>query len=108
MIDAALTNLGAERIFEGISPHAPYSVEPDGFRECVDMADTICSPITTHLAESLDEERLLNDHSGPLRELWEAMGAWDDHVPRFAGSPVAFADSVGCWLRWRWVRCSRM
>jgi hypothetical protein len=37
----------------------------------------------------------LAEHSGPFRELWDRLGAWDDSVPRFPGGPIRFAASLG-------------
>jgi cytosine/adenosine deaminase-related metal-dependent hydrolase len=83
------------RLRVGITPHAPYTVEPDAYRRCVSWSRQTGRPICTHLAESPEEARFLRHHEGPLREMWEALGAWTSDVPRFDGSPVAFAASVG-------------
>jgi cytosine/adenosine deaminase-related metal-dependent hydrolase len=79
----------------GISPHAPYSVEPNGYRLCLDTAVRHDLPIMTHLAETLDEAAFLADHAGPLRELWDWLGGWDDDIPCFTGGPIRFAQSLG-------------
>jgi cytosine/adenosine deaminase-related metal-dependent hydrolase len=79
----------------GISPHAPYSIEARGYQRCLEVARQLDRPICTHLAESLDEASFLARHEGPLRELWRAIGGWDDDVPRFAGGPIRFARSIG-------------
>jgi cytosine/adenosine deaminase-related metal-dependent hydrolase len=79
----------------GISPHAPYSVEADGYRRCLHTAVERGLPITTHLAETPDEAAFLSDHSGPLRELWDWLGGWDEQIPRFTGGPIRFAQSLG-------------
>jgi cytosine/adenosine deaminase-related metal-dependent hydrolase len=83
------------RLRVGLSPHAPYSVEARGYERCVELARTSGFPLSTHLAESADEVAFLAEHAGPLRQLWTALQAWDDHVPRFAGGPIRFAQSVG-------------
>ena len=79
----------------GLSPHAPYSIEPDGYRRCLAMARQHHMPLTTHLAESPDETSFLAQHAGPLRELWRQLDRWDDAVPRFDGGPIRFANSLG-------------
>ena len=79
----------------GISPHAPYSIEIEGYRHCVETSRQLCVPLATHLAETPDEAIFLRDHSGPLREIWEFLGAWDDAVPRFDGGPIRLMESVG-------------
>lgn len=85
----------AERLRIGISPHAPYSVEPHGYRRCLAAARSSGFPIATHLAETRDEETFLADHTGPFRDLWAYLDAWDEDVPTFAGGPIRFAASLG-------------
>lgn len=79
----------------GLTPHAPYSVELDLYRKCVDLARSASLPLATHLAETPDEATFLASHSGPFRELWDLLGAWDEDVPRFAGGPIRFARHIG-------------
>jgi cytosine/adenosine deaminase-related metal-dependent hydrolase len=79
----------------GISPHAPYSIEPNGFRRCLAAAIDQNLPLATHLAESTDEAEFLDAHTGPLRKLWTQLDGWDDHVPRFSGGPIRYAQSLG-------------
>jgi cytosine/adenosine deaminase-related metal-dependent hydrolase len=79
----------------GLSPHAPYSVEFDGYRRCVEVARSRGIPLTTHLAESHDEAQFLATHEGPFRELWMALKGWDDQVPQFVGGPIRFAKAAG-------------
>jgi cytosine/adenosine deaminase-related metal-dependent hydrolase len=79
----------------GISPHAPYSVETDGYRRCLQVAQQQSLPIATHLAESIDEAEFLAAQSGPLRELWERIGGWDQAVPRFQGGPIHMVAELG-------------
>ncbi len=79
----------------GLTPHAPYSIEPDGYRRCLQIAREKNLPLATHLAETADEAPFLADHSGPLRDLWNAWLTWDDSVPRFPAGPIRFAQSLG-------------
>jgi cytosine/adenosine deaminase-related metal-dependent hydrolase len=79
----------------GISPHAPYSMEPDGYRRCLSAAIERGLPLTTHLAETRDETDFVANHTGPLRDLWNWLGGWDEQIPRFAGGPIRFAKSLG-------------
>jgi cytosine/adenosine deaminase-related metal-dependent hydrolase len=83
------------RMAVGISPHAPYTVEPDGYEFCLALAKRDGLMVTTHLAETPDEATFLRDHSGPLRRVWEWRGGWDDRVPTFKGGPIRFAKSLG-------------
>ena len=79
----------------GVTPHAPYSIEPDGYRRCLDFATRTGRPIATHLAETSDEAEFLADHTGPFRDLWRVLNAWDDQVPRFTGGPILYAKGLG-------------
>lgn len=79
----------------GVSPHAPYSVEPYGYAHSLRAAVTQRLPIQTHLAESADEGDFLARHEGPLRDLWESIGGWDKDVPTFEGGPIRFTRSLG-------------
>ena len=84
-----------DRVVAALSPHAPYSVEPAGYRRCLSAARSARLPVATHLAESADEAGFLADHGGPFRKLWDAIGGWDEQVPRVDCGPVRLADRVG-------------
>jgi cytosine/adenosine deaminase-related metal-dependent hydrolase len=84
-----------EHFVNGISPHAPYSIEIDGYKKCLSAAGEFGLPLATHLAETPDEAMFLADHTGPFKALWDLLAAWDEHVPRFTGGPVRFAKAIG-------------
>ena len=79
----------------GVSPHAPYTVEPDAYRACFAAAVAGGLPICTHLAETPDEAEFLATHTGSLRAIYDALGTWDDRVPLVTGGPIALAGRVG-------------
>lgn len=79
----------------GLSPHAPYTVDPAGYARCVSLARAADLPLATHLAETREEADFLREHVGPFRQIWESLGSWEDGGETFPGSPVAFAASVG-------------
>jgi cytosine/adenosine deaminase-related metal-dependent hydrolase len=85
----------SESLRVGVSPHAPYTVEPEGYRKCLEFARQANRPIATHLAESPDEASFLEHGTGPFRELWEALNHWDDRVPTYIGGPIRFARDLG-------------
>ena len=67
----------------GISPHAPYTVNPQLLERLVDLAIDRQLPIAMHLAESREELELLRDGSGPFQELLAERSMWDDAaIPR--------------------------
>jgi cytosine/adenosine deaminase-related metal-dependent hydrolase len=94
-INAALHAPTTENWRIGISPHAPYSIELEGYQRCLDAAKEYDLALTTHLAETPDETEFLAHHTGPLREIWNAIGGWDEQVPKFEGGPIRFAHSIG-------------
>ena len=74
----------------GLSPHAPYSAR-------VSLIKAVASsglPVAVHLAESLAERELLEEHAGPFVPFLQEFGAWDpvglakspEHVLRLAAS----------------------
>jgi cytosine/adenosine deaminase-related metal-dependent hydrolase len=93
---AADTSCESDRLHIGITPHAPYTVEPPGYARCLAFAKMHQRPLATHLAETAEEATFLASHAGPFRHLWEAgVNAWDDDVPRFNGGPIRFARDLG-------------
>ena len=69
---AATATIPAGRVIAGISPHAPYSIEKQGYRRCLESAMAERLPLTTHLAESKDEAEFWpinpdrSDNCGPF------------------------------------------
>lgn len=89
-----LFGLGATdvpKVEGGLQPHAPYSAGPGLY----DAAARSGKPVSTHLAETLEEHRFVAHADGPYRELLEDMGKWsDDFEPMYTGH----ASSVQ-WMR---------
>ena len=79
----AATNgvVATDRLRVGLSPHAPYTVEPVDLRRCASHAGRIGLPLCIHVAETPDEEAFTTTGDGPLREYLERLGVWDDAVP---------------------------
>ena len=79
-----------------LAPHAPYSVSPRLFQGLRGAASrTPFLPSTVHLAESAEEDELLQTGGGPWRALLEQLGAWDPQWVPPACSPVAYLDRMG-------------
>jgi cytosine/adenosine deaminase-related metal-dependent hydrolase len=90
------TSYDSQWLTVGLTPHAPYTVEPEGYRRSLAWSRQTGRPLATHLAENPDESQFLADHTGPFRHLWEAgINAWDDHVPKFVGGPIRLARDLG-------------
>ncbi len=66
-----------DRLRIGISPHAPYTVEPDGLRLCARRARESALPLCIHVAETQDEEAFTTAGVGPARDYLERLGVWD-------------------------------
>lgn len=70
-----------DRLRIGVSPHAPYTVEPNGLAECARRASTNSLPLCIHLAESSDEDEYTQFRTGPLADHLRHLGVWDDEIP---------------------------
>ncbi len=55
---------GSELINAVIAPHAPYTCPPAIYKRCVELAEQYSLPLTTHLAETLDEQRTIEERYG--------------------------------------------
>jgi cytosine/adenosine deaminase-related metal-dependent hydrolase len=74
----------ARGIRRGVQPHAPYSSD----RRVFEAALRAGVPVSTHLAESVDERRFLADGSGPFRDLLESFGLWNGTFLAGARHPI--------------------
>jgi len=88
---AASAEHRSDRLRIGISPHAPYTVEPEAMRACARRARDIAAPMCIHLAETADEELFTRSRSGPLTDHLRDLGVWDDGVPIAGCGPVELA-----------------
>jgi cytosine/adenosine deaminase-related metal-dependent hydrolase len=95
LVTAVDETMATDRLRIGVTPHAPYTVDLEGFRQCAAAAAERQLPLATHLAETNDEEPFLARHEGPFRQVWEDLGMWDDTVPKFEGGPIRFAKDTG-------------
>ena len=83
------------RLRPGISPHAPYTVEPNGMRACSRRAGELGAPLCIHLAETADEATFTRSGGGPLADYLRQLGAWDDQIPVSGSDPVELAGATG-------------
>jgi len=89
----ALLSRPAVRV--GISPHAPYSVSPELFAKCLELAREYGLPMAIHTAESGTEVEFLTGGSGELRALLENYGLLPDGWKPPGMTPVQYLDSLG-------------
>ena len=89
----------SDRLRIGLSPHAPYTVEPDALAECSRRAAPRNLPLCIHLAETRDEESFTRSRTGPFVDYLKSLGVWDDEVPTSGCSPVELAHRTGLLIR---------
>lgn len=63
--------------FTGISPHAPFSVEPEALATLIAESS---GPIAMHVAESADERRFCAEAAGPQRDFLESLDLWEPRL----------------------------
>ncbi len=91
-IDAALAT---PRLRIGLSPHAPYTVDAEGYRQALQLSHQQRLPIATHLAETPDETEFLLHRTGAFRDLWDKLGFWSEDVPLLPLPPIRMAGALG-------------
>lgn len=75
----------------GLQPHAPNTVEPAGYAWAAEQARLRGLPLSTHLAETPEEQRFIAAADGPQRALLERFGLWEPRLADIFGrglSPV--------------------
>ena len=70
----------------GVSPHAPYTMTPEGLNALAMFADEHLLPMSIHLAESNDEWDMFVHGAGPLYETMSSLGRVMDDCGK--GTPV--------------------
>jgi cytosine/adenosine deaminase-related metal-dependent hydrolase len=67
----------------GLSPHAPYTVQPALVRRLTSLSAVAAAPLAMHLAETREELDLLRTGGGPLHDLLVELDAWQpDIIPQ--------------------------
>lgn len=67
-------SLASPRMKIGVSPHAPYTVEPCDYKRALLAGEEIGGFVTTHVAETPDESDFLNCHGGAFGEMYRRLG----------------------------------
>ncbi|MHC5110720.1 MAG: amidohydrolase family protein [Planctomycetota bacterium] len=91
---AALTDSG-DRLHIGISPHAPYTLEPNGLRLCAAASIEQGAPLCIHLAETREESEFTCSRTGDFVAYLHDLGVWDELIPIPGKEPIPLAASVG-------------
>ncbi len=104
---AASRECETDRLHVGISPHAPYTVEPDGLRECVRTASNCGTNkqqvgaehppyrICIHAAETTAEAEFTHSRSGPFADYLRELNLWDDEIPISGCTPIELLHRTG-------------
>ena len=79
----------------GLSPHAPYSVHPELFRQSVSLARELRVPLAIHLAETKEELELLAEGTGTLADLMSEFGPWDRQAYAPETAPLDYLELLG-------------
>ena len=79
----------------GVSPHAPYTVEPDGLRRCGQVAVGQDLPVCIHAAETEEEAVFTMTGGGPLADHLRRVGVWDEHIPVTGLRPIQLLHGCG-------------
>lgn len=74
----------------GLSPHAPYSVRPELLEGVCCLSSEHAVPVAFHLAESEEEMQLLEQGTGPFKELLKGLGSWEPTVQHGRRRPLDF------------------
>jgi cytosine/adenosine deaminase-related metal-dependent hydrolase len=68
----------------GVSPHAPYSCDDSVYG----AAAALGLPMATHLSETTDEVRFVQDGSGRFADLLKSVGAWTPELRGWGVRPI--------------------
>jgi cytosine/adenosine deaminase-related metal-dependent hydrolase len=77
----------------GLAPHAPYTASMELYRLVAKLSERFGIPWTTHVAESLEEDRMFREASGPLYQWLRGLGR--DCADCGRGSPLALLARAG-------------
>ncbi len=93
--EAASAGPSSGRLTRGVSPHAPYTVEPDAMQACAERARADALPICIHLAETIDEDSFTRTGTGRFRDYLAGLGVIDDDFEAPGCGPVELAVRTG-------------
>jgi len=69
-----------QRLWHGLSPHAPYSVHPDLYQSLIQQARDQGVPAAVHLGETSAEFDLLERKAGAFVDLLSELELWDPAI----------------------------
>jgi aminodeoxyfutalosine deaminase len=90
----------------GLAPHAPYSTGLDVYKAANRLSHERIYRLTTHLAESPEELRFVQNADGPFAQLLKELGKWDDSITPANTHPVSWLEPVLKHARWVLAHCN--
>lgn len=94
-LNSFLKNHGGRKLARiGISPHAPYSVHPELYRQLIEIAHQKPLPVAVHLAETKSEIEFLANQTGEFREMLEEFGIWQDGIVQPGRKPLDYLEQL--------------
>jgi len=81
--DATATRCGSS-VTLGLQPHAPYSCNAESYS----MAAATGLRLSTHLSETIEEAEYVEHASGPLAEMLQEFGLWDESIRPTGRHPI--------------------
>lgn len=94
-LEARLDGLEPDELLtHGASPHAPYSVSPDLYRDVARLARNRSIPLATHLAETTAEIEFLQTGGGEFRDFLSRLGALPEDWSPPGLAPLPYLESL--------------
>ncbi len=86
----------SELVTPAISPHAPYSVSEDLFRKISEISKAEKFPISIHVAESIDEVKLIKSNKGKFKKILYPLLGLKRYAPAGRGrTPLQYLYELG-------------
>ncbi len=88
----------------GLSPHAPYSTGQTLYDQAAKLGQQRNLPVTTHLAESLEEIEFVRQATGPFAQMLQQMGKWSSEIEPTGQHPIDWLlSSTKCQKPFPWL-----
>ena len=110
-----LASLGGDggSMLIGVQPHAPYSAGLELYQGAAVAVESMyvaeprsSSVLSTHLAETMNEDQFVRDASGPFVELLKGLGKWDGSFKPTGRSPIEHLAPALARARWVAAHCN--
>lgn len=72
------TKLVGTGVRVGLQPHATNTIDLPVYQWVTQIASELNLPVSTHLAETIEERMFIFDGIGPQRAMLQRLGVWDD------------------------------